>query len=122
VARVNILAVFLVCAVLAVYDGQLLFQSMSQEPATQTSWSKVALACVIQCAAVVGELKYVSFVLAKANSTAGVFLQSLSWRVKWLPLFACGVLLGFSVVLLENGLLCGNEPLPSVRGHPVCTR
>jgi hypothetical protein len=86
-------------------------------PVGVVSWTKVLLAFLVQTLSLSGVAVYCK---GKWPSQAEYPTPTEALRRKAAPVILFVILNGFSLSLLQNGLQCGDQPLPTVRGKPVC--
>ena len=115
-SRVIAFGVAIACLGLLAFDGQLALSRVGAGGVHPINLWKIAVAAGIQFASLAFAAWYALFLFRNE----GTWAQQLSLRIKLLPFIVPVVVLLLSATLLEIGLYCGDQPLPSVRGRPVC--
>ena len=115
-SRVIALGLAIACLGLLAFDGQLALSRVGASGFYPLNLWKIAGAAAIQLASLGFAAWYALFLVRRVGSSA----QQLSLRITLLPFIVPVVLLLLSATLLEIGLYCGDQPLPSVRGRLVC--
>ena len=88
------------------------FYTAAPEP---ISWSKLAIAFSLQCAALFAAAIF-------RVSLHRIFTDGLKGnRITTLPLFAIVAACAFSLQYLYVAVVCGSQPLPTHRGQPMCS-
>jgi hypothetical protein len=113
------LCTFYALALLLAFDVHAIAQRYLGGSTEPIAWLKVVGAFLLQAFALAAGAAYAGFLGKSEAFNAGEFS---SWRIKALPIVALGVAAAFSVAMLYNGMVCGNQPLPAVRGAPSCTK
>ena len=115
-SRVITFGLAIACLGLLAFDGQLALGRVGASGVHPINLWKIAVAATIQFASLAFAAWYALFLLRRE----GTWAPQLSLRIKMLPFTVPVVFLLLSAALLEIGLYCGDQPLPSIRGHPVC--
>ena len=115
-SRVIALGLAIACLGLLAFDGRLALNRFGAGGVQPLNLWKIAGAAAIQFAALTFAAWYALFLVRRE----GTGVQYPSLRIRLLPFVVPVVLSLASVTLLENGLFCGDQPFPSIRGRPVC--
>ena len=115
-SRVIALGLVIACIGLLAFDGQLALSRVGATGVHPLNLWKLAGAAAIQLASLGFAAWYALFLFRRG----GISRQQPSLRITLLPFIVPAVLLLLSATLLEIGLYCGDQPLPSIRGRPVC--
>ena len=119
--RAHKIALLYGVAVLLAFDTHAVAQRFLLATVEPVAWLKVVAAFVAQAIAVAALAIYLA-ILGKQDRAVPAASIRLSWRIKVLPIVGLGVLAAFSVAVLYNAVVCGNQSLPTVRGVPMCAR
>lgn len=117
--RVAALTLVTACLGLLVVDCHLVVSRVGASGVHPLNPLKLAAAAAIQFASFAMSAWSALFLVRRERLPAhDPVVPSL--RIKLLPFVAPIVLSMASVILVEIGLFCGDQPVPSVRGRPVC--
>ena len=108
-------ALLVLCA-----DGYAVAVRMQQLTSSPLSGGKLVGAVVLQLAVVVGVGSYVAWLRGRPKLELPPYAPFDVWHSRLLPILALALLGAFSATLFYNGAVCGDKPLPTVRGVGLC--
>jgi tetrahydromethanopterin S-methyltransferase subunit E len=111
----GVAALLMVCA-----DGYAIAARMQQLTSPPLSAAKLAGAVILQVAIVVGVCAYVAWLQSRSRLELPPYGPFDAWRSRLLPILSLALLGAFSATLFYNGAVCGDKPLPTVRGVGLC--
>src|SRR5262245_51618393 len=110
-----ITALLVLCA-----DGYAIVVRMQQVTPSPLSGAKVLGAALLQVALVVAVAVYGAWLQPQSRLELPPYAPSGAWRSRLLPILTLALLAAFSATLFYNGAVCGDRPLPTVRGIGLC--
>jgi hypothetical protein len=101
-------------------DAYAIVVRVQQPSPSPLSGAKLLGATLLQVALVLGVAVYVAWLQAQPRLELPPYASSGAWRSRFLPILSLALLAAFSATLFYNGAVCGDRPLPTVRGVGLC--
>ncbi len=118
----NKLALFYASIGLAMFDLHAIASRFSTVSPPKIAWFKVGGAIIVQITLITIAYAYLSKLNRYSERKhSSVWTAFDLWRIRYAPIFILGLLAAYTVSMLCNGMVCGDQIFPpNIRGIPTC--